>query len=128
MVAGGAMLAGVDWRAAILLGGAVAMSSTAIGLKQLADQGEISSQHGRLALAVLLFQNLATLPFLVVVGAWQQSGEPDALGVLRQLAIATIVLGAAAVARRQTSRSVAARICYHCAHNSAKFHSSCRAG
>jgi CPA2 family monovalent cation:H+ antiporter-2 len=43
IVAGGAMLAGVDWRAAILLGGAVPMSSTAIALKQLADQGEISS-------------------------------------------------------------------------------------
>jgi K+:H+ antiporter len=47
IVASGAMLAGVDWRAAILLAGAVAMSSTAIALKQLADQGEISSQHGR---------------------------------------------------------------------------------
>jgi CPA2 family monovalent cation:H+ antiporter-2 len=93
IVASGAMLGGVDWRAAILLAGAVAMSSTAIALKQLADQGEISSQHGRLALGVLLFQDLATLPFLVVIGAWQQSGEPDALGVLRQLAIASVVLG-----------------------------------
>jgi hypothetical protein len=50
IVTAGARLAGVDWRAAVLLGGAVAMSSTAISLKQLADQGEISSQHGRLAL------------------------------------------------------------------------------
>src|SRR4051812_14608097 len=50
LVAGGARLAGVGGPAAILLGGAVAMSSTAIAMKQLADQGEINSQHGRLAL------------------------------------------------------------------------------
>jgi hypothetical protein len=35
------------------------MSSTAVALKQLADQGELGSQHGRLATGVLLFQELA---------------------------------------------------------------------
>src|SRR6266446_881074 len=48
---------------AVLIGGAVAMSSTAITLKQLVDQGDVSSQHGRLVLGILLFQDLATLPF-----------------------------------------------------------------
>src|SRR5512132_2418023 len=80
------------------------MSSTAIALKQLAEQGEITSQHGRLALGVLLFQDLATLPLLVVVGAWQEGGEPDALGVLRQLAVAIVVLGAAAIVSRPMFR------------------------
>lgn len=96
IVAGSAMLLGTSWPAAILLGGAVAMSSTAIALKQLADQGEISTQHGRLALGVLLFQDLATLPFLVMVGAWEQSGEQNALAVLRQLAVAGVALGGVA--------------------------------
>ena len=104
IVAGSTMLLGVSWPAAILLGGAVAMSSTAIALKQLADQGEISTQHGRLALGVLLFQDLATLPFLVMVGAWEQSGEQNALAVLRQLAVAGVALGGLALVSRPVFR------------------------
>jgi monovalent cation:H+ antiporter-2, CPA2 family len=103
-VAGCVRLSGADWPAAILLGGAVAMASTAIALKQLADQGEIASQHGRLALGVLLFQDLATLPFLVVVASWQQRGEPDTFGVLGQLAVAGVALAGAALVSRPLFR------------------------
>ena len=60
-----------------MIGGVVAMSSTAIMLKQLSDDGELGSQHGRLAVGILLFQDLATLPFLVLVGAGQD-GEASA--------------------------------------------------
>jgi monovalent cation:H+ antiporter-2, CPA2 family len=51
---------------AILLGGAVAMSSTAIVLRQLTEQDEINRTHGRLAFGVLLFQDLAVVPFLAL--------------------------------------------------------------
>src|SRR3984893_898022 len=85
IVAGASMWCGVGPTAAVLLGGAVAMSSTAIALKQLADLGEISSQHGRLAFGILLFQDFATLPFLVMLGAWGQGGETEPLAFLRQL-------------------------------------------
>ena len=54
---------------AIVLGGAFAMSSTAIVAKQLAEQTEINLQHGRLAVAVLLFQDLAVIPFLILIPA-----------------------------------------------------------
>src|SRR3979490_3372539 len=104
MVAGAAMLLGAGLPAAALLGGAVAMSSTAITLKQLADQGDVSSQHGRLVLGILLFQDLATLPFLVVLGGWELSGGPEPLGALRQLAIAAIALGVAAFVCRPVFR------------------------
>jgi monovalent cation:H+ antiporter-2, CPA2 family len=96
IVTGIAALSGVSLSGAVLLGGAVAMSSTAITLKQLVDQGEVSSQQGRLVLGILLFQDLAVLPFLVVLGGWQPGGGPQPLGALRQLATATIALGAAA--------------------------------
>jgi CPA2 family monovalent cation:H+ antiporter-2 len=72
VAAGVALLLGTDGRAALLLGGTVAMSSTAITLKQLADQHQVDSDHGRLAVSILLFQDLATLPFLVALSVWQR--------------------------------------------------------
>ena len=52
----------------ILLGGAIAMSSTAIVLQQLTQQGELNRTHGRLAFGTLLFQDLAVVPFLALAG------------------------------------------------------------
>lgn len=60
---------GVPWLPAIALGGAVAVSSTAIILQQLTEQAEINRTHGRLAFSVLLFQDLAFVPFLVLASA-----------------------------------------------------------
>lgn len=72
-VAGVAMLVfhalGVDLLAAVALGGAVAVSSTAIIVQQLTEQSEINRTHGRVAFSVLLFQDLAFVPFLVLAGA-----------------------------------------------------------
>ena len=58
---------GVPAPAAIVVGGALAMSSTAIVVRQLTEQFELQDAHGRLALGVLLFQDLAAVPFLVVI-------------------------------------------------------------
>jgi CPA2 family monovalent cation:H+ antiporter-2 len=96
IVAAVAMLWGVGLPTAMLLGGAIAMSSTAITLKQLVDQGDVSSQQGRLVLGILLFQDLAVLPFLVVLGGWQPSGGPEPVVALRQLGIAAVTLCVAA--------------------------------
>jgi monovalent cation:H+ antiporter-2, CPA2 family len=87
---------GVGLPTAVLLGGAVAMSSTAITLKQLVDQGDVSSHQGRLVLGILLFQDLAALPFLVVLGGWELGSGPEPVGALRQIGIAAIALGVAA--------------------------------
>src|SRR5262245_32290373 len=51
---------------AIVLGGAVAMSSTAIVMRQLGDQLELGRTHGRLALGIVLFQDLAFAPLLAL--------------------------------------------------------------
>ena len=58
---------GAETPVALVLGGAFAMSSTAIAAKQLSEQAEINLQHGRMALAVLLFQDLAVIPFLILI-------------------------------------------------------------
>lgn len=64
-----ARLMGASLPVALVLGGAFAMSSTAIAAKQLSEQAEINLQHGRLAVAVLLFQDLAVIPFLILIPA-----------------------------------------------------------
>src|SRR5215831_15270515 len=59
-------LLGVAWLTAIVLGGAVSMSSTALLLQQLTERAEINRTHGRLAFAMLLFQDLAFVPFFAL--------------------------------------------------------------
>jgi K+:H+ antiporter len=104
-VAAAVLFWGAGLAAAVLIGGAVAMSSTAITLKQLAEQGDITSQHGRLALGIILLQDLATIPFLVVLGTWGPGGGPQALEALRQLAIAAVALVVAAFVCRPVFRA-----------------------
>jgi len=60
---------GLSWAAGLALGGALAMSSTAIVSKLLAERGEVDSEHGRLILGVLLFQDLAVAPLIIFVPA-----------------------------------------------------------
>ncbi len=58
---------GINWAGSIVVGGAIALSSTAIVVKQLTEQLEMQSRHGQLALGALLFQDLAVVPFLVII-------------------------------------------------------------
>lgn len=62
-----AHLVGVPWEVALLAGGALAMSSTAVVLKQLTEQSEMQSRHGRNAVGILLFQDLAAIPMLIII-------------------------------------------------------------
>src|ERR1700749_475669 len=70
-----ARLAGVDWPMAVVIGGAISMSSTAIIMHQLTDRAELNRTHGRLAFSMLLFQDLAFVPFLALAAALTQKGE-----------------------------------------------------
>lgn len=58
---------GMTLQQAIIVGSIVTMSSTAIVLKQLADQLELNTLHGDHAVAILLFQDLATIPFFILI-------------------------------------------------------------
>jgi CPA2 family monovalent cation:H+ antiporter-2 len=66
---------GVGWLPAIVLGGAVSMSSTAILLQQLTERAELNRTHGRLAFSMLLFQDLAFVPFLALAAALAAGAE-----------------------------------------------------
>ncbi|MGN6390360.1 MAG: monovalent cation:proton antiporter-2 (CPA2) family protein [Burkholderiaceae bacterium] len=61
--------AGISWQAAFALGGALAMSSTAIVSKLLTERVELETEHGRRILGILLFQDLALVPLLIIVPA-----------------------------------------------------------
>jgi CPA2 family monovalent cation:H+ antiporter-2 len=59
----------LNWQGAVVLGAAIAMSSTAILVKLMADRLELESEHGRRVMGVLLFQDLAVVPLLVLIPA-----------------------------------------------------------
>jgi CPA2 family monovalent cation:H+ antiporter-2 len=102
LVVGVLALADVDWRQGLFTGFLVALSSTAIVLKLLGDAGETSSRRGQLALALLIFQDLAVVLMVLVVpllgakdGA-SGSGPADlAVALGTAVAIIAIVLVAA---------------------------------
>jgi CPA2 family monovalent cation:H+ antiporter-2 len=96
----GAMLAlhfvGYGWQAGLVLGGALAMSSTAIVSKMLTERMELATPHGRDVMGVLLFQDLAVVAFLIVIPSLSKSGAEMATslalaGVKAVVALAVIL-------------------------------------
>jgi len=67
----------IGWQAGVVLGGALAMSSTAILAKLLAERLELDSPHGREIVGILLFQDLAVVPLLIIIPAL--AARPDEL-------------------------------------------------
>ena len=60
-------LAGLSLPTAFVIGGALTMSSTAIVSKMLLERVDLNSRHGRLSIGILLFQDLAVIPILVLI-------------------------------------------------------------
>lgn len=58
---------GQPLNSAVVLGLGLALSSTAFGLQSLAERKELTSPHGRLAFAILLFQDIAAIPLIAMV-------------------------------------------------------------
>jgi CPA2 family monovalent cation:H+ antiporter-2 len=71
----GMLVAGLSWQVAFAVGGALAMSSTAIVTKLLTDNYELHQPHGNISLGVLLFQDLAVVPFLVLIPIFAAQGN-----------------------------------------------------
>jgi CPA2 family monovalent cation:H+ antiporter-2 len=99
LVAAIGWLLGLSPAVAILLGGAVAMSSTAIVLRQLTEQDELNRTHGRLAFGTLLFQDLAVVPFLALAGVLASPGAdystPAIAQAVLKAAVALVIVLAA---------------------------------
>lgn len=95
-VAGIGLLAGQEWRSAMLLAFLAAQSGTALIMKVLSDSRQVEAPHGRFAVAVSLAQDLAVIPLLLLVPLLAEGAEgPSAAGGLAGLAL---VLGKAVLA------------------------------
>jgi CPA2 family monovalent cation:H+ antiporter-2 len=92
VAAGLYLIFGVVPAVAVVIGGAVAMSSTAIVISQLTEQSENNRTHGRLAVAICLFQDLSFPLFLALVSVLTGSGQAVASRVGGAIGIAVLAL------------------------------------
>ena len=90
LIGGTAMALGLSWQLGLALGGVLAMSSTAVLTKLLADRLQLDSPHGRDIMGVLLFQDLAVVPLLVLIPSLSQ--PPERLAVLMGVALLKAVV------------------------------------
>lgn len=81
-----AWLAGLSPAAAFVVGAVFAQSSTTVISKQLAEQGEDMSRHGRLGTAMSVFQDVMAVPFLVIIPVL--GGSPGIVNLVSALGIA----------------------------------------
>jgi CPA2 family monovalent cation:H+ antiporter-2 len=100
-----ARIAGGSWQAGVALGGALAMSSTAIVSKLLAERLELDTAHGRDVIGVLLFQDLAVVPLLILVPALGGPAEVIGRGIAAALGKAAVVLAVLLLAGPRMTRA-----------------------
>jgi monovalent cation:proton antiporter-2 (CPA2) family protein len=84
---------------ALFIGLALALSSTAFALHVLEEKGELTTRHGRLAFAILLFQDLAAIPLIAFVPLFAFGGEKPAMD-FRSAALAIMTIAGVVVVGR----------------------------
>jgi monovalent cation:proton antiporter-2 (CPA2) family protein len=86
----------LSFGSSLLIGLAVSLSSTAFALQTLEERGELTTRHGRLAFSILLFQDIAAIPMILLVGFLAASGDgtsgPTLFGFLRALAVIVAII------------------------------------
>ncbi|MGH6931971.1 MAG: cation:proton antiporter [Dongiaceae bacterium] len=112
VIAGAAFAVGVAFNGALVIGGALALSSTAIVLRLLADRKELTGRFGRTAFGVLLIQDLAVGPLIVVTLALSRDPGSIASGIglslLKAMLAMLVILGAGRFVLRPILQQVAA--------------------
>ena len=87
------------WKAPVIIGLGLALSSTAVGLQLLAERKELGSEHGRVAFSILLFQDLIAIPLLAAIPllgqakALSQSAPPTSAVLNAVVVIVAVVVG-----------------------------------
>jgi glutathione-regulated potassium-efflux system protein KefB len=94
-----AAMYGLGWKADLVIGLGLALSSTAVGLQLLAERKELTTGYGRLAFAILLFQDLVAIPLLALIPLLGEAkaaaqAAPPLDAVLKAVgAIAAVLIG-----------------------------------
>lgn len=93
-VMGLALMVGFKWQQALFLGFLVSLSSTAIVLKQLQQRGEHNAPQGRLALAILIFQDIIVVPMMLLtpILSGQDTGDSIWWLLLKAVGVVIVVL------------------------------------
>jgi glutathione-regulated potassium-efflux system protein KefB len=96
LIAGALFIASLPVKAAIVAGIALALSSTAVGLQILAERKELTAHYGRLAFAILLFQDIIAIPLLATIPLLGQAAAEHSAPIwqsaLRALAVIAAVV------------------------------------
>jgi len=92
-----AVAAGLAWQAALFAGLALSLSSTAFALQVLEEKGELALRHGRMAFAVLLFQDLAAIPLIALtplfaVSVREAAQQMEMLAALKAIGVILLVV------------------------------------
>jgi monovalent cation:proton antiporter-2 (CPA2) family protein len=105
-----ARLSGQTWPVSVVIAFALSLSSTALVLQVLAERGELTARHGRVTFAILLFQDLAVIPALVLLplAAGAAAIEPDWRSIAVPVVAIAAVVGAGRHLLRPLLRIVAA--------------------
>ena len=103
---------GLGWKANLIVGLGLALSSTAVGLQLLAERKELNTGFGRLAFAILLFQDLAAIPLLALIPLLGEAkaaaqAAPPLEAVLRAVGMIALVVVGGRLLLRQLFRAVA---------------------
>jgi CPA2 family monovalent cation:H+ antiporter-2 len=106
-------LFGVDWHSGLFTGFLVALSSTAIVLKILADRNETTSMHGRLGLGILIFQDLAVVVMVLLIPMLGGSGG-SALDIVWALTKAGLIIAAVLLIARRLMPLVLEQVARTC--------------
>ncbi|HEV7765107.1 MAG TPA: cation:proton antiporter [Thermoanaerobaculia bacterium] len=112
-VAGLLMLMHVDWRVGVYTGALVALSSTALVLKVLGDQNEITTPKGQLALGILIFQDLAIVGLVLIV-PMLAGGAGSTLGIVKGLGTAAVIVVLVVIVARRVMPPVLERVARTC--------------
>lgn len=113
LLAAVALAFGLSPVAALVTGFALSLSSTALAVQVLAEKNQLTTQPGRIAFGILLFQDLAAIPFLAVLPLLGTHAEPAqqgtfGLGLLKVLATFAVMVVASRVVLRPVLKAVAA--------------------
>jgi monovalent cation:proton antiporter-2 (CPA2) family protein len=95
---------GVSTGPALFIGLALALSSTAFALQVLEEKGELTTRHGRLAFAILLFQDLAAIPLIALVPLFALGGEKPTMDLGSAVLAIITIAGVVVVGRFLLSR------------------------